>query len=83
MLITDEFKLIIAVENILIDNIDVYYKDGKVISGFLKEVKFIPFGITICKHKNNNEENYNHFLEFDKANKVKINYLRGKIREFV
>jgi len=83
MEIPEELKKKIAIENIIIEKIEVIYNEGEVKSGFLKEVKFIPFGITICEIQNYNGEKNNHVVDFDKANKITLIYYNKKTKEYI
>ena len=82
MEITNELRIVIANNYPIIETVGVYYNDGVVVTGFIKEVKFMPFEVTLCKYKKYKGEYYNHLIDFHKAIKLKILYCHGENKKF-
>jgi hypothetical protein len=66
-----------------IKDVEVIYKNGEQVNGFVHKLNMNnPISVILCKHEVPRGENSDHFLDFNKANAIKLTYHSGEIKEF-
>lgn len=82
MKVSKELEMTMANDAGAIKSVDVIYKNGDTISGFVESARFIPLQVILCKHSIKKGEDEHASLDFENAVKITILYNDGNSKIF-
>ncbi len=80
--ISKDLEMAIANDTTAIKSVDVTYRTGEEVSGFVKTAKFLPLAVTLCKHQTLKGDNPYHNLDFNAAIRIELLYHNGETKLF-
>jgi hypothetical protein len=82
MEVSKELEMSLANDFSSIKSVEVIYKNGETVSGFVHQLQFLPLSVILCKHEVMRGEDSSHYLDLNRALKITLQYNTGEIRTF-